>query len=92
LQLAADSRDPILHGMCTHGITSRLLINAVCGGDPARVRSMSGRSTKPVMPGITLTTHIWVDGGAALFQARDADGGEFFTVAYSSLRRLGDAD
>jgi hypothetical protein len=44
------------------------------------------------MPGITLTTHIWVDGGAALFQARDADGGEFFTVAYSSLRRLGDAD
>lgn len=65
---------PILHGMCTYGVTGRLLINALCGGDPARVTSMGGRFSKPVMPGTALTVSIWNDKGRALFQTRDADG------------------
>jgi len=54
---------PILHGMCTLGITSRLLINEVCGGDAARVAGMSGRFSKPVRPGEDLTMKAWT--GAA---------------------------
>lgn len=65
---------PILHGMCTYGITSRLLINALCGGDPGRVRGMSGRFTRPVLPGTRLTVSMWVNGGSARFRTRDADG------------------
>ncbi len=61
---------PILHGLCTHGFTGRALLHALCGSDPARFRSMSGRFSKPVMPGQALTIDIWVDpeGGAASFR------------------------
>lgn len=65
---------PILHGMCTYGITARLLINALCDGDATRVRGMSGRFTKPVMPGETLTVRIWPGGDSAQFQTVDSAG------------------
>ncbi|WP_134321672.1 MaoC/PaaZ C-terminal domain-containing protein [Cumulibacter soli] len=59
---------PILHGMCTYGITGRLLVREICGGDPARLTGMSGRFTKPALTGIPLTVRIWVDGDEARFQ------------------------
>lgn len=65
---------PILHGMCTYGFTGRALQHAVAGGDPNRFGSMSGRFTKPVQPGDTLTISIWVDGDTARFQTRIQDG------------------
>ena len=65
---------PILHGMCTYGITSRLLINALCEGDATRVSGMYGLFSKPVMPGEALTVTVWTDGGRAIFQTRDSSG------------------
>lgn len=62
---------PILHGMCTYGITGRILLNQFCGGDPARLRSMQGRFTRPVLPGDTLTVQAW----------KEADGIRFRTLA-----------
>jgi len=61
---------PILHGLCTYGFTGRALLHALCGSDPSRFRSMSGRFTKPVLPGQDLTIHMWVDedGRAATFR------------------------
>jgi acyl dehydratase len=58
---------PILHGLCTYGFTGRLLLHALCGSDPARFVSMSGRFSKPVWPGDTLTVRVWLlsDGLAA---------------------------
>ena len=67
---------PILHGLCTYGVTGRALLHAVCGGDPARFRSMSGRFSRPVLPGEPLTVSVWLacDGKSALFQTSRADG------------------
>ncbi|WP_227980401.1 MaoC/PaaZ C-terminal domain-containing protein [Nocardia spumae] len=65
---------PILHGMCTYGVTGRLLVNALCDGDTTRVKGMDGRFSKPVMPGAELTVSIWKDNGKALFQTRTAEG------------------
>lgn len=65
---------PILHGLCTYGFTGRALLHAVCGGDPARFGSMSGRFSQPVLPGETLVTSIWRDNGGALFQTAKQDG------------------
>lgn len=62
---------PILHGMCTYGITGRILLNQFCGGDPARLRSMQGRFTRPVLPGDTLKVQAW----------KEADGIRFRTLA-----------
>ncbi|GAB3137903.1 MaoC/PaaZ C-terminal domain-containing protein [Microbispora hainanensis] len=65
---------PILHGLCTYGITGRALLHAVAGSDPARFAAMSGRFSKPVFPGETLTVSIWVDGLTASFRTAKEDG------------------
>jgi acyl dehydratase len=66
---------PILHGLCTYGITGRALLHALAGGDPARFRSMSGRFSSPVFPGEALTVRIWRSGeGEAVFQTFGPDG------------------
>ncbi|MEU6411750.1 MaoC/PaaZ C-terminal domain-containing protein [Microbispora sp. NPDC046933] len=67
---------PILHGLCTYGIIGRALLHAVAGSDPARFAAMSGRFSKPVYPGETLTVSIWTsdDGATALFRTAKEDG------------------
>ena len=64
---------PILHGMCTYGYTGRALLHALCGSDPGRFKSMSGRFSRPVIPGAKLTVSIWVADGTAYFRT-DSDG------------------
>jgi acyl dehydratase len=60
---------PILHGLCTYGVTGRALLRTLCGSDPVRFQSMYGRFSRPVWPGDTLTVSIWLTGdGTALFQ------------------------
>jgi acyl dehydratase len=68
---------PILHGLCTYGVTGRALLHDLCGSDPARFLAMSGRFSAPVLPGDTLTVSMWLDpadGGSALFQTSREDG------------------
>jgi acyl dehydratase len=65
---------PILHGLCTYGVTGRALLHVLCDSDPARFGSMSGRFSRPVWPGEALTISVWQDGGTALFQTTKDDG------------------
>ena len=66
---------PILHGLCTYGMTGRVLLHELCGSDPARFRSMSGRFSRPVLPGETLVVSIWAsETGIAQFQTAKEDG------------------
>jgi acyl dehydratase len=67
---------PILHGLCTYGVTGRALLSVLCDNDPARFRSMAGRFSRPVMPGEPLTVSVWLheDRETALFQTTKADG------------------
>lgn len=65
---------PILHGMCTYGITGRLLLHAFCGSDPDRMRSMSARFTRPVMPGETLSVHAWQEAEGVRFRTLNGAG------------------
>ncbi|GAA3103932.1 MaoC family dehydratase [Nonomuraea salmonea] len=65
---------PILHGLCTYGLTGRALLHAVAGSDPARFKAMSGRFSSPVFPGESLTVSIWADGTNVLFRTAKDDG------------------
>jgi len=66
---------PILHGLCTYGVTGRLLLHAQCDSDPNRFKSMRGRCSRPVLLGASLPVSIWIDGTTAQFQTTD-DAGE----------------
>jgi acyl dehydratase len=60
---------PILHGLCTFGVACHRLVDAACGGDASRVRSLSCRFTAPVYPGETIRTALWLDGPVVSFRS-----------------------
>lgn len=66
--------EPILHGLCTYGFTGRALLHALCGGKPERFRGMSGRFSRPVIPGDALTISIWKEGNRANFRTSNQNG------------------
>jgi len=59
---------PILHGLCTLGHAGHALLKSVCGYDATRMKTFKLRFTKPVYPGETLRTEMWVDGNVVSFQ------------------------
>jgi acyl dehydratase len=61
---------PILHGVATLGVAGHALLRTVCGYDPARIGTMTGRFSAPVFPGETIRTEIWRDGPVVSFRAR----------------------
>lgn len=50
---------PILMGLNTIGIAGRMLLHAVGGSDPDRLRSIEASFAAPAYNGDTLTTQIW---------------------------------
>ncbi|EWM16885.1 MaoC family dehydratase [Kutzneria sp. 744] len=65
---------PILHGLCTYGITCRLLIGAFADGDAHRVTGITGRFTAPVVPGDVLLVDAWLDGDGIAFRTSTSAG------------------
>jgi acyl dehydratase len=60
---------PILHGLCTWGITLREATEALLGGDASAVRSFSARFTGVVFPGEPLAINLWDEGDRILMNA-----------------------
>jgi acyl dehydratase len=61
---------PILHGMCTFGITCRGILQAYADYDPAAFRQHAARFSSPVYPGETVTLDMWKDGNVISFEAK----------------------
>jgi acyl dehydratase len=70
---AAGFPKPILHGLATFGVAGHALLKSLCGYDPLRLTSMSGRFSAPIFPGETIRTEIWRDGSVVSFRARAVD-------------------
>ncbi|MGW9449697.1 MaoC/PaaZ C-terminal domain-containing protein [Streptomyces sp. NPDC055632] len=55
---------PILHGLCTYGMTLKAVVDTLLDGDVARVRAYRTRFAGIVFPGETLRIRMWtVEGG-----------------------------
>ncbi|CAM5425335.1 dehydrogenase [Streptomyces avidinii] len=50
---------PILHGLCTYGMTLKAVVDTVLGGDVSRVRAYRTRFAGIVFPGETLRIRMW---------------------------------
>ncbi len=61
---------PILHGMCTYGVTCRAVLQTYAEYDPTRFRSHGARFSAPVFPGETITVDLWKDANVISFEAR----------------------
>lgn len=71
---AAGFGRPILHGLCTLGVVMHALLRRVCGYDTTKPRRLALRFSAPVLPGETIRTELWDEGGGAFsFRARVPD-------------------
>ena len=61
---------PILHGLCTYGITCRAILAGITDYDPAPILSHEARFSAPVIPGDTITVDMWRDAKVISFIAR----------------------
>ncbi|MBD0747069.1 MaoC/PaaZ C-terminal domain-containing protein [Streptomyces sp. CBMA152] len=50
---------PILHGLCTYGMTLKAVVDTLLDGEVGRVRSYTTRFTGVVFPGETLRVRMW---------------------------------
>jgi acyl dehydratase len=66
---AAGFDRPILHGLCTYGITCRAVLQTYCNFDPTLIRGHDVRFSAPVFPGETIVTRMWKDGNIVSFEA-----------------------
>lgn len=65
----------IVHGLCTMAFAGRAVVEAACGGDPARLARLAVRFSRPVLPGQTVTTVVYRAGsGAYGFEVLNPEG------------------
>ena len=84
---AAGYDRPFMHGLCTYGFVGRAALAALCDGDPARFRSMTGRFAERVQFEDTVITKIWIaDEGDAIVQAEDQNGAVVLSQARVTYR------
>ena len=70
-------KTPILHGLCSLGISVRQVTAAYAGNNPARVCEVKVRMSKPVLPGQRLKTEMWLeDEETVLFRTQVMETGE----------------
>jgi acyl dehydratase len=61
---------PILHGMCTYGLSCRAVLQTYADYDAAAFRRHAVRFSSPVFPGETITFDLWKDGNVVSFEGR----------------------
>lgn len=67
---------PILHGAASFGIAAHAVLRTCMDYRPERMASIEARFSKPVFPGDTIRTEMWVDGPRISFQCRAAGRGD----------------
>ena len=60
---AAGFPRPILHGLCTYGMTCKALVDHFLDADAGAVGSFAARFAGVVFPGETIRASVWNDGG-----------------------------
>jgi acyl dehydratase len=60
---------PILHGLASYGLAGALIVLRLCGGDPARLKTLDVRFSGVVFPGESMEFTAWVQDGRVQFEA-----------------------
>ena len=71
---------PILHGLCTYGISGKQIVQNFLNGDHTKLKSIRCRFTSHVFPGETLQFNFWVNGTTITYAARTKERGKVVII------------
>jgi len=77
---------PILHGLCTYGMTARAVYESFHKEDPQQLKKIVGRFTSHVFPGETLVVDMWKDGKRIIFNTKTKERGLVVLKGYAELK------
>ncbi len=60
---------PILHGLCSYGVTAHAVLRSFADYRPDRLRAFDVRFSSPVFPGESIAVEMWQDGEVVSFRA-----------------------
>ncbi|GAA4819788.1 MaoC/PaaZ C-terminal domain-containing protein [Tomitella cavernea] len=66
---AAGFDKPILHGLCSYGVTCKTVVDTMLGSDTSKVKGFKARFAGIVFPGETLRVRMWREGDEILVSA-----------------------
>ncbi|KAF2395755.1 NAD(P)-binding protein [Trichodelitschia bisporula] len=78
-------KEPILHGLCFFGIAVKHVVKKY-----GQIKNVKVRFAGPVMPGQTLRTEMWKEGGKVVFQVKVVETGKM-CIAGGGAELLGGA-
>ena len=77
---------PILHGLCTYGVTARALYEKYFKEDASRMKGISGRFTSHVFPGETLMVEMWKEENRIIFNTKTKERGKIVLIGFCDLK------
>jgi acyl dehydratase len=64
---------PIIHGLCSYGITCKAIVDDALGGDVAKVAKYQARFRGVAFPGETYVVSYWKEGDTILLETKSKD-------------------
>jgi len=77
---------PILHGLCSFGITGRAVYSKYCNNEPSNFKKIASRFTSHVFPGETLEINMWKEDNIVIFETKTKERGKVCLIGYVELR------